>query len=491
MDAHIQSLPAPRVPADRRRAARPLAVLAAVHLALNLSVSVTFAAGPAIQRDLGLNRTDLVLASAAYGLGFSGLLLLGARLTDRSGRRAVFSFGVGLFAVASVAVALAPGPWPLLAARFLQGCGAAMAAPAAMALLRTVFPDGPARTSATVLWGLLASLGAASGIVLSGALANWASWRWSFAVPAVVGGFALALTRRFLPVGPPARRVPVDVLGALLGTGALIMLGCGCALVSRYGWSSGYVLGLLTAGALMLGAFAAAERRVRAPLLPPGFLASRTRATAVLCAMFAPGTGAATAFLLGLYWQQTRGRSALDNAEMFLPYTVVLLGVGMVAGPAVGRCGARAVAVGGAAAAAAGLYVIGGLGVRADSTPLVLVGLAFVATGVGSVVSAAVERAAAGAADRDTALVGAVVNTAVLAGPTLGVALATSAAQSRTAALAAAGVPSPAVGGYVFAFEALATAAVVVCAVAAYGLRPRRRAGEVRTSVPVPSRGWH
>lgn len=169
------------------------AILGAVQLLLNASVSVTFAAGPAMQRELGLSRIDLILDSAAYGLAFSGLLLLGGRLTDRIGQRRLFSRGTALFAVASLAAALAPSSHAVLAARFLQGCGAALAAPAAMALLRVVFPESRARAAALARWGLLASLGAAVGIVLSGALVTWLTWRWSFALLAAAATAVLAL----------------------------------------------------------------------------------------------------------------------------------------------------------------------------------------------------------------------------------------------------------------------------------------------------------
>ncbi|WP_086167877.1 MFS transporter [Streptomyces pharetrae] len=473
-------VPSPPSPAARvsppgardRHGRRRFGVLGTVHLTLNASVSVTFAAGPAMQRELGLTRTDLVLDTAAYGLAFSGLLLLGGRLTDRGGRRTVFALGTGLFALASLAAALAHGPWTLMAARFAQGCGAALAAPAAMALLKTVFPEGRARSAATALWGLLASLGASAGILLSGALVTWTSWRWSFVVLAAAAALALAAAVRTLPPGPPPDRVPMDLLGALFGTGALTMLGCGCALAGPYGWSSAPVLGALAAGAVLLTAFTATEHRVPAPLLPRGFLASRPRATALVCALFGPGTGAATAFLLALYLQQTRGYSALANAGAFLPYTAVLLAVGTVAGPAVARLGPRTVAVTGAAAIAAGLYGIGGIGIRTASTPALLTGMAVVACGIGLLMSAAVVAAVAGAGDRETALAGAVVNAAILAGPTLSIALVTSAVQSRTAGLAAAGHPAAAAGGYAFAFEALAAAAVLLCATTAYGLRP-------------------
>lgn len=271
--AHAEPLAAPP---PRNTWAR-FAILGALQLMLNASVSVTFAAGPAMQRELGLSRIDLIIDSAAYGLAFSGLLLLGGRLTDRIGQRRLFTRGTALFAVASLAAALAPSSHTVLAARFLQGCGAALAAPAAMALLRVVFPEGKARATALARWGLLASLGAAVGIVLSGALVAWLNWRWSFGLLAAAAVAVLALTPRSLPAGPAPVRVPVDLLGAVLGTLALSTLGYGFVMVGPHGWAAPQVLAPLALGAVLLAVFVAAQQRVRAPCCRP---ASSPRATA-------------------------------------------------------------------------------------------------------------------------------------------------------------------------------------------------------------------
>ncbi|MET9885290.1 MFS transporter [Streptomyces sp. NPDC006430] len=466
------------------------AILGAVQLILNASVSVTFAAGPAMQRELGLSRIDLILDSAAYGLAFSGLLLLGGRLTDRVGQRRLFTRGTALFAAASLAAALAPTSHTVLAARFLQGCGAALAAPAAMALLRVVFPEGRARAAALARWGLLASLGAAVGIVLSGALVAWSSWRWSFGLLAAAATAVLALAPRSLPAGPAPVRVPVDLLGAVLGTFALSTLGYGFVMVGPHGWAAPQVLAPLALGAILLAVFVAAQRRVRAPLLPLGFLASRQRATALVCALLGPAIGASTAFLLALYFQQVRGYSALQNALAFIPYSAMLLGVGFVAGRIVARHGTRTVAVGGLAVIAAGLFLIGSVGLRTGSTPCVLVGLVILSAGIGTLMSAAVVGAVAGVPEAQSALAGAVVNTAILAGPTISLALITSAADARTASLLAAGDPAAATGGYAFAFEAACVVFLLAIGLAVYGLAPRgssRPAGAVGPVGPVGS----
>ncbi|MFD7624513.1 MFS transporter [Streptomyces sp. NPDC059851] len=477
----------PETSAEPRKPWVSFALLGTVQLLLNASVSVTFAAGPAMQRELGLSRIDLILASAAYGISFSGLLLLGGRLTDRFGRLRSFSWGTALFAAASLAAALAPASHTVLAARFLQGCGAALAAPAALALLRAVFPEGRARALALARWGLLSSLGAAVGIVASGALSTWANWRWCFGALAAAAVAALACTARALPAVPtPAPvRVPVDLLGAVLGTSALSTLGYGFVMVGPHGWAATAVLGPLALGAVLLAAFAAAQRRVSAPLLPPGFLASRYRATALVCALLGPAIGAGTAFLLALYLQQLRGYSALENALAFVPYSAVLLGIGFVAGRIVARHGVRAVAVGGLAVIACGLFLIGAVGLRTDAPVPVLAGLVVLSAGNGALMSAAVVGAVAGVGEGQSALAGAVVNTAILAGPTVSLALISSAADARTATLLAAGDPHAATGGYAFAFEAACAVFVLAVALAGYGLSPNRR---TRTAEPAAER---
>ncbi|MFJ7270588.1 MFS transporter [Streptomyces sp. NPDC099050] len=464
----------------------PFATLAAVQLLLNASVSVAFASGPAMQRELVLSRGDLILVSAFYGLAFSGLLLLGGRLTDRIGRRRLFTLGTALFGAASLAAALAPAPWVLLAARFVQGCGAALAAPPAMALLRGVFPEGRARAAALAVWGLLSSLGAALGIILSGALVTWLSWRWTFGLFAAAAVAVLALTPRVLPAGPAPVRVPVDFLGAVLATLGLSTFGYGLVMVGPRGWASAQVLAPLALGAVLLTAFVIAQQRVRAPLLPLSFLASRYRVTALLCALLGPAIGASTAFLLALYFQQVRGYSALQNALAFVPYSATLLGVAFFAGRVVARHGVRTVAVAGLAVIASGLFLIGSAGLRTGSTPTVLLGLVVLSGGIGTVMSAAVVGTVAGVPEERSALAGAVVNTAILAGPTVSLALLTSAADARTASLLALGDPAAVTGGYAFGFELAGAVFLPAIGLALYGLRAAPgRPGTRRPAAPA------
>ncbi len=169
-----------------RRPGAAFALLGAVQLALILAITVIVVPLPAVQRDLGLSGAELALVSTAYGLSFSGLLLLGGRLADLFGRRRVFVFGVAVFGLASAAAGLAPRLEVLLAARFTQGVGAALAAPAAMSLLGVVFPDPVRRVRAVAIWGGLSSAGATAGTLLSGVVMTWSSWRLAFLVPVLV-----------------------------------------------------------------------------------------------------------------------------------------------------------------------------------------------------------------------------------------------------------------------------------------------------------------
>ncbi|MEV0577478.1 MFS transporter [Streptomyces sp. NPDC050392] len=175
------------------------ALLGSVQTTLIFTLAAIAVPLPVIGREFGLQRADLILLSASYGLTFAGLLLFGGRLADRYGGRRTLAFGLLLFAAASAAAPFAPGVGALLAARFAQGAGAALVAPAAMAVLRAAHPSPAAYGRAMATWGGLSVLGATAGNLLSGVILTWLSWRWTFVVPLVVAVAALALAPRLLP----------------------------------------------------------------------------------------------------------------------------------------------------------------------------------------------------------------------------------------------------------------------------------------------------
>ncbi len=218
------------------RTVRPgaaFALLGAVQVTLIATITLITVALPAIQADLHLDHSGLVLVSSAYGVSFGALLLLGGRLADLPGHRRVFLTGLAVFGFASAVAGLAPGLQALLAARFAQGAGAALA------LLGSVFPDAPRRARATAIWGVLSSAGATAGNVLSGVVITWLPWRWVFLLPVAVSAVVAAAAPRVVPAivaaGPLAGRL-IPRLGArlVLAVG-LLLAAAGLLLLSRPG----------------------------------------------------------------------------------------------------------------------------------------------------------------------------------------------------------------------------------------------------------------
>ncbi|MFD4240962.1 MFS transporter [Streptomyces sp. NPDC058525] len=376
---------------------------------------------PRIGHELGLQRSDLILLSAAYGLTFAGLLLFGGRLADRYGGRRVLTAGLALFAGASAAAPLAPGIEALLAARFAQGAGAALVAPAAMAVLRAVFPSSAAYGKAMATWGGLSVLGATAGNLLSGVISSLLSWRWTFAVPLVVAIAALALTPRLLPDTAPDRSRTLDLPGALLATVGITLASCGLVVTEAHSWSSAAVLVPLLAGAALLAAFWYAERRGADPLLPPRFLLDRRRALA-LTAIAMSACGTAMAFVvLSLHLQQVRDWSQLQTSAAFVPFAVTLIASGRAASPLIGRYGARAVTVAGLATGAAGLAVLAFTGLDAHTSYAygLLPGLLLLPAGTAASFAGGAVLATEGVPQGQTGLAGGVLNTAMEFGPTI------------------------------------------------------------------------
>ncbi|PAN02049.1 MFS transporter [Streptomyces sp. Alain-F2R5] len=374
-----------------------------------------------IGREFDLERADLILLSAAYGLTFTGLLLFGGRLADRYGGRRALTAGLVLFAAASAAAPLAPGIGALLSARFAQGAGAALVAPAAMAVLRTVFPSLTAYGRAMATWGGLSVLGATAGNLLSGVISALLSWRWTFAVPLVVALAALALTPRLLPDTAPNQHRTLDLPGALLATGGITLASYGLVVTDARPWSSADVLVPLLGGTALLAAFWHAERHARDPLLPPRFLLDQQRALALTAiALSACGT-AITFVVLSLHLQQARDWSPLQTSAAFVPFAIALTASGRVAGPLIGRYGARAVTTAGLGTGAAGLAFLALTGLDAHTSYAygLLPGLVLLPAGTAASFAGATVRATEGVPQQQTGLAGGVLNTAMEFGPTV------------------------------------------------------------------------
>lgn len=419
-------------------AAGAFTLLGTAQVTLIAAITLITVALPVIARDMRLDGPGLVLVSSGYGISFGGLLPIGGRLADRFGRRRVFVTGMAVFGLASAGAGLARWPTLLVAARLAEGAGAALTAPAAMALLGAVYPDPGRRGRALATWGVLSSAGAIAGTAVSGVLITWVPWRWVFAAPAVVAAVTAAAAPRVLPAGPAPARGTIDWPGAVLATAGLAALIYG---LQRSGWA-------VVAGAALLAAFVLAEHRSAAPLVPLSFLGRRALPlTAVLTCAAAMTTAF---FLLSLYLQQVRGLSALQASAVFLLSAPAAVTAGPLAGRLIRRFGTRPVLVAGLLTAAAGLLLISVL-----SAPYP--GLLVFPFGAGLAFSAATVTAMRGTGAAQAGLAGALVATAMETGPPLGLAVATRAATAYS--------PVPAVG-YPFALRTAATLLLVIALLA-------------------------
>jgi EmrB/QacA subfamily drug resistance transporter len=337
-----------------RRLGLALLVIATAQLMLVLDDTIVNVALPSVQRSLHLSTSDLNWVISFYALAFGGLLLAGGRAGDLFGRLRVFRAGIIVFALASLAGGLAWDGTALLVARVVQGCGAAVAAPAALSLLATTFPAGPARTRALGVYGAMGGLGSVVGLLLGGALTTYLSWRWVLFVNVPIAAAVLVGTGQLVP--GDREHGSLDVPGAATATLGIASLIYALTRGNTNGWTDPGTLASFAAGALLLAAFALIERFSRAPMLPSRVVRDRNRggASAVL---FLLGTGMLAMFyLLTLYMQVVRGYSAMHTGLAYLPVVAGLAVAAAGLGPRLlDALPARAVIAAGMALSAGGL----------------------------------------------------------------------------------------------------------------------------------------
>jgi EmrB/QacA subfamily drug resistance transporter len=318
-----------------------------------LDALVVTTALPAIQRDLHVGVSTLEWTVNAYALTFAAGIITAAAFGDRLGRRRVFIAGLTLFTTASAACALAPTPELLLAARAVQGMGAAAVMPLSLTILTSAFP--PERRGAVVgIWGAIGGLAIASGPVIGGAITQGIDWHWIFWVNVPIGFAAMLLSRLRLAesrAGAPR----LDLPGLALVTAAAISLVWALVRSGAAGWRSVEVLVTLLSGVTLLCAFIAWERRAPAPMLPPRLFANRafSAANATAFLMIAAIMGAA--FLVAQYFQVALGNSPLATGLRILPWTATPIFVTPLAGALSDRIGPRRIMATGMLLQAVGL----------------------------------------------------------------------------------------------------------------------------------------
>ncbi len=342
----------------------------------NLIVGVAL---PSIRADLGGTIETLEWTVNAYTLTFAVLLITGAALGDRFGRRRMFGIGVGLFTVASAAAALAPNLDALIAARAFQGAGAAIVTPLTLTLVSGAFPPEK-RGAALGIWGGISGLGVALGPLLGGAVVEGISWQWIFWINVPVGLVLVPVAMRYLPesTGPDKA---LDLPGLGLVGGGLFGLTFGIIRGESMGWTSLPIIASLGAGLILLAAFVAWELRTREPMLPMRFFKSRAfSATNGLSFTMFFGTFGAI-FLLSQYFQTAQGLGPLEAGLRTLPWTAMPLIVAPIAGLLSDRIGTRPLMFTGLLLQAGGLAWIATI--STPDTPFTQVIVPFMMAGAG------------------------------------------------------------------------------------------------------------
>ena len=337
-----------------------LAVIATAQLMVVLDATIVNVALPHIQRTLGFSGDGLEWVVNAYALSFGGLLLLGGRAGDLRGRRRVFIAGLVLFSAASLAGGFASSQAWLLAARAIQGMGGALIAPTSLALIATTFAEGPARNRAMSVVAAMSGGGAAVGLVAGGLLTTYLSWRWVLFVNAPIGLLTAAAAGLVLPESA-RNRGRFDLAGAIAGTGGvgLLVYGLSNAGTDQSGvshWGDTRVIASLTASALLLAGFVIIEARSPHALMPLRILANRSRSGAYLIMLALATAMSGTFFFLSIFVQNVLGYSALRSGVAFLPLAGTIVVVSGIAGQLIGRTGARAPMLAGAAITTGGMY---------------------------------------------------------------------------------------------------------------------------------------
>jgi EmrB/QacA subfamily drug resistance transporter len=353
-------------PKAGQRLGLALVLITIAQLMVVLDATIANIALPFIGKDLDISGINLTWIVTGYTLVFGGLLLLGGRLADLYGRRRIFMIGLVVFAVASMLGGLAQNETLLLGARGLQGFGAALASPAALALITTTFPAGPARNRAFAVYAAMSGAGAAVGLILGGWLtgsdfsifgADVHGWRMTFLINVPIGIATAFLAPRFLPESE-SHPGQLDVPGAITGTGGLLAVVYGLTHAGNpsYGWGDPWTITSLVAGLILLALFIAVESRVEHPLLPFRIFANRTRAASFVAMALLPAAMFAMFFFLSLFIQNVMGYSPLKTGVAFLPFSAgIVLSAGIVSN-LVNRFDARYIAGVGTLVAAGALF---------------------------------------------------------------------------------------------------------------------------------------
>ncbi|MEU9957246.1 DHA2 family efflux MFS transporter permease subunit [Streptomyces sp. NPDC050982] len=415
-----------------------------------LDVSVVNTALPSMRADLGLSAPGLQWVVNAYTIAFAGFMLLGGRAGDLYGRKRMFLIGLALFTLASLAGGLAQEGWQLLAARAVQGLGAAVLAPSTLTILTSAVPEGAARARAIATWTAVGGGGGAAGGLVGGVLVDGLSWRWVLLINVPIGAVVLAGALLWLVESRAGDGRRIDLPGALLVTAGLATLAYGIVQTEAEGWASAETLVPLAAGAVLIGLFVLVEARTKVPLMPLKLFRLRSVSSANV-AMFLCGAAMFCMwFFMTLYAQNVLGYSPLDAGLALVPSSLAVI-LGSKAAPRLMPVvGARNVAVLGALVAAAGFgwqstMTADGAYLTAIMFPGILMML-----GAGLSATPLAALATSGAEPGEAGLVSGLINTSRTMGGAIGLSVMSTIAAARTGG---GGSPEALTEGYALVFR--------------------------------------
>jgi EmrB/QacA subfamily drug resistance transporter len=466
-------------PEDRRRRAALLVVCLA-QLMIVLDVTIVNVALPAIQHDLGFSQAGLSWVVNAFLITFGSLLLLAGRLGDLVGRKRVFEAGLVTFAVASLLCGLAESDAMLVAARFLQGVGAAAQASVILAIIVTEFPEATARARAMSAYVFVSVAGGSLGLLAGGLLTEALSWHWVFIVNLPIAAATLALGHVLIPADHgPGFADGVDWLGSLLVTVSLAAAIYAIVGATDHGWLSLHVLGIGAVAAGLMAAFVAVERRVRNPIMPLRVLRIGGLVNASIVRGFLVAGMYSTFFLGTLYLERVRGYGPLATGAAFLPWTLTVAALSQgITARLVARFGPFRVLVGGMASATAGLLLFSTVDAGTAFFPTFAVACFLIGLGIGNAFMPLLTIAMADVPAADAGLGSGITNVAQQVSGALGLALLSTLAADHTSALAAGGERGvdALIGGFQLGFLVAAATVAAGIALAFALLRPSRPA---------------
>jgi EmrB/QacA subfamily drug resistance transporter len=427
-----------------RRGKLVLAFLCAVAFLDFLDASIVNVALPSIARDLHFSVQNLQWVLSGYIVTYGGFLLLGGRLADLLGRRLILMTGTALFGAASLVGGLAQNSGMLVGARLAQGVGAALMSPAALSILTTRFSYGTDRVKALGAWGAMAGMASVAGVFLGGVLSAGPGWRWVLFVNLPVCALVLVATSRLVDgarPGPSGERrltfATFDTLGAILGTGGMLLLIFALVRAPVNGWGSAAAIGELAGAGALLLAFGVNEARQRHPLVPPSIFRLKGLAAADTSQVIAMAGFYSAFFFITLYLQNVLGFSPLRSGAAYVPVALMVavsagIGTGLIP-----RIGSRPLMVAGALIAAGGVYWLSRLPVHGYYWTDLFPGLMIMALGLGGVFVGVQTAANAGVPPSLAGLAGGLINASTQVGAALGLAILSAIATTRTNALLA------------------------------------------------------